>query len=88
MSLYYETELDFCFEKKGVLQDVEDSDSVISILNSELYNQLIEENRVHSGMLPKLQMGFDALKNDVSSVIIGDAGIINGEKKLCTRLVL
>ena len=88
LSLHYETELDFCFEKKGVLQDVEDSDSVISVLNTELYNQLVEENRVHSGMLPKLQMGFDALKNDVSSVIIGNAGIINGKNELCTRLVL
>ena len=88
MSLYYETELDFCFEKKGVLQDVEDADSVISVLNSELYNRLVEENRVHSGMLPKLQMGFDALKNDVSSVIIGDARIINGTEELCTKLVL
>lgn len=88
MSSYYETELDFCFEKKGVLQDIDDSDSVISVLNTELYNQLVEENRVHSGMLPKLQMGFDALKNEVSSVIIGDAAIINGERKLCTRLVL
>lgn len=88
MSSYYETELDFCFEKKGVLQDVDDSDSVISVLSTELYNQLVEENRVHSGMLPKLQMGFDALKNNVSSVIIGDAGIINGTEKLCTKLVL
>lgn len=88
MSRHYETELDFCFEKKGVLQDVEDSDSVISVLNAEFYNQLVKENRVHSGMLPKLQMGFDALKNDVSSVIIGNAGIINGTEKLCTKLVL
>ncbi|MBE0651723.1 MAG: acetylglutamate kinase [Bacteroidales bacterium] len=88
MSQYYETELDFCFEKKGVLQDVEDSDSVISVIDSKLYNQLVEEERVHSGMLPKLQMGFDALKNDVSSVIIGDAGIINGTCELCTKLIL
>lgn len=88
MSLHFETELDFCFEKKGVLQDVDDSDSIISVLNTELYNHLVKENQVHSGMLPKLQMGFEALKNGVSSVIIGDAGIINGENKLCTRLVL
>lgn len=88
MTQYYETELDFCFEKKGVLQNVEDMESVISVLDSSLYAKLIEEKRVHSGMLPKLQMGFDALKNDVSSVIIGDAGIINGKDELCTKLVL
>ena len=88
MSQYYETELNFCFEKNGVLEDVDDSNSVIPILNAELYGHLVVENRVHSGMLPKLQMGFDALKNDVSSVIIGDAGIISGESELCTRLVL
>lgn len=88
MSRHYETELDFCFEKKGVLKDVADPGSVISVLDSKLYCQLVKENRVHSGMLPKLRMGFDALKNDVSSVIIGDAGIINGTEKLCTKLVL
>ncbi len=88
MSEYYETELVFCFEKKGVLQDVEDSQSVIPVLDLELYKNLLEEKRVHSGMLPKLQMAFDALKNDVSSVVIGDAGIINGTEELCTKLVL
>jgi acetylglutamate kinase len=88
MSEYYETELDFCFEKKGVLKDIEDLDSVISVLDSALYAKLIDEKRVHSGMLPKLQMGFDALKNNVSSVLIGDAGIISGKDELCTKLVL
>lgn len=88
MSVYYETELIFCFEKKGVLRNVDDSQSVIPVLDSELYENLLEENRVHSGMLPKLQMGFNALKNDVSSVIIGDVGIINGIEESCTKLVL
>ena len=88
MSEYYETELIFCFEKKGVLKDVEDSQSVIPVLDSKLYENLLEENRVHSGMLPKLQMAFDALKNNVSSVIIGDAGIINGTEEFCTKLSL
>ena len=88
MSRHYETELDFCFEKKGVLQNMDDSQSVIPVLDFKLYNKLVKESRVHSGMLPKLQMAFDALKNNVSNVIIGDAGIINGTDELCTKLVL
>lgn len=88
MSELYETELVLCFEKKGVLKNITDLQSVIPVLDSGLYAQLVKKGLVHSGMLPKLQVGFEALRNSVASVIIGDTTIIGKERDLFTKLVL
>jgi len=57
----FEVQLMYCFEKKGVLENVEDNASVLPKINAELYEKLKQENKIHSGMLPKLHNCFDAL---------------------------
>lgn len=69
----YETTLIYCFEKKGVLQDIDDEDSLITEINPERYEQLKLEKIVSEGMLPKLDNAFDAIKSGVKEVIIGRA---------------
>ncbi len=76
---FFETELLYCFEKPGVLENSDDDDSVISLLDSELYQTLKAQNKVHSGMLPKLDNCFRAIENGVSTVKIGSEKLLSDE---------
>ena len=67
----YKTELYYCFEKNGVLQDINDDTSVIENINTETYKSLIEQNIIADGMLPKLNNCFHAINNNVHKVHIG-----------------
>lgn len=69
----YETTLIYCFEKKGVLQDINDEDSLIREIDPERYENLKFEKIVSEGMLPKLDNAFTAIKSGVKEVIIGQA---------------
>ncbi len=64
----------YCFEKEGVLREVEDSRSLIPRLNHRLYLELREEGRIASGMIPKLDTAFRALELGADSAAIGKAG--------------
>lgn len=66
----YPVELVFCFEKPGVLRDVNDDNSVISEITPELYEQLKADGIVADGMLPKLENAFQAIGSGVQSVTI------------------
>lgn len=70
MSRLYDVTLTFCFEKKGVLLDADDDDSVIPQITEESYASLKEQGVVSGGMLPKLDNSFNALRGGVSRVVI------------------
>lgn len=63
----------FCFEKKGVLYDKEDDDSVIPSLDEATYAQYKQEGRIDKGMVPKLDNAFGALQKGASRVVIKHA---------------
>ncbi|WP_457609882.1 acetylglutamate kinase [Lutibacter sp.] len=86
MSGLYETELNYVFELKGVLESIEDKNSVIKHINSEKYKQLIKEGVISKGMLPKLHNCFSALGKGVQKVKIGDASLIKKANELYTTL--
>jgi acetylglutamate kinase len=67
----YETELYYCFEKNGVLKDVNDDNSVIQHIDSKNYQDLIDHNIIADGMLPKLTNCFHAIHKNVQKVCIG-----------------
>jgi len=67
----FKTELHYCFEKNGVLQNVNDDDSVIENINSENYKTLINNGVIADGMLPKLNNCFHAIAHKVHKVCIG-----------------
>ena len=73
LSKKYAVRLIYCFEKKGVLENVEDADSVIPLITKEKYLQLMAENKLFDGILPKIDNAFDAIDNGVKEVLIGDA---------------
>lgn len=69
----FDVRLVYCFEKRGVLSDVNNPASVIQNINSERYRQLLSEGVLHDGILPKLENAFDAISRGVKEVLIGDA---------------
>lgn len=73
LSQNYHTSLIYCFEKKGVLRNVEDEQSVITEINPTIFETLQAQNIIHSGMLPKLHNAFEAINNGVKQVFIGSA---------------
>ncbi|UMB53583.1 acetylglutamate kinase [Lutibacter sp. A64] len=88
MSNLYKTELNFVFELKGVLDNIDDKDSVIAEINSEKYEQLIAQGIIADGMLPKMHNCFNSLKKGVDKVKIGDTSLVKNEIKLYTTLSL
>lgn len=72
LSKHFDVRLIFCFEKQGVLLDVNKPDSVIRSLNFNLYNDLLTKGSFHDGILPKLENAFSAIQSGVKEVLIGE----------------
>jgi acetylglutamate kinase len=73
LSKHFDVRLIYCFEKKGVLMDVKEENSVITLLDKSLYTRYLNEGRFHDGILPKLENAFSAIESGVKEVLIGDA---------------
>jgi acetylglutamate kinase len=73
LSKRYKVRLLYCFEKKGVLSDVEDPSTIIRLITKETYRQLLSENKLFAGIIPKIDNAFAAINSGVDSVLIGDA---------------
>ena len=68
------TELHYCFDKPGVMLNVDDPASVIAEINEESFARLKADGIVHSGMLPKIENALAACRCGVSAVFI-EAGV-------------
>jgi acetylglutamate kinase len=69
----FKVNLVYSFEKKGVLTDVNNEDSVIPLLTIPLYKKYREEQKIFAGMIPKLDNAFAAIASGVDKVTIGMA---------------
>ncbi|MGI4834726.1 MAG: acetylglutamate kinase [Janthinobacterium lividum] len=74
-----EVTLHYCFEKLGVLRDVNDNHSIIPKIDPASYAELKQRGIIADGMLPKLENAFVALGQGVHRVVIGHALHINSE---------
>ncbi len=72
LSKHFDVRLIFCFEKQGVLTDVNKEDSVITNLTHSLYQELLKKGSFHDGILPKLENSFNAIQSGVKEVLIGE----------------
>ena len=84
----FEVELYFCFEKKGVLKDVNDDTSVIETITKSSYQKLVDAQLIFSGMLPKLNNCFYALDHRVSKVCIGSPEMLLNPEAIFTTLTI
>ncbi|MCQ2973916.1 MAG: acetylglutamate kinase [Bacteroidales bacterium] len=73
LAKFVKTNLYFCFEKKGVLMNAEDDNSVIPNLNKVNYPELSSKGIFSEGMIPKLENAFKTIDKGVNKVIIGNS---------------
>ena len=85
MAKKFRVKLVFCFEKKGVLRDPNDENSVIEFLDEALYCKYKNGGIVTAGMIPKLDSAFAALRSGVYEVRICSAAEL--EKGTVIRMV-
>ena len=74
-----ETRLHFCFEKTGVLKDLDNPDSLISSITPKMFDSLVESGAISGGMIPKVFNALEALKAGVTSVRICDSKNVTNE---------
>jgi len=79
LARHYDVTLMFSFEKKGVLSNPDDDDSVIPEITRTLFNQYVSEGIISGGMIPKVENALSAVDAGVSKVIITLATAIDGE---------
>ena len=75
---YYDVTLIFSFEKKGVLRNPNDDDSVIPVITHADFIKYKADGTISGGMLPKIENAFSAINAGVGQVIITLATAIDG----------
>ena len=75
---YYDVTLIFSFEKKGVLRNPDDDDSVIPVITHAAFIKYKADGTISGGMLPKIENAFSAINAGVGQVIITLATAIDG----------
>ena len=76
---YYDVTLIFSFEKKGVLRNPDDDDSVIPIITRADFINYKADGTISGGMLPKIENALGAIDSGVSRVIITLATALDGQ---------
>ncbi len=71
------TDLVYCFEQPGVMEDIDRPDSLIPEITPALYASLKESSVVSKGMIPKIENALRAVGLGVSSVTIKHADNLN-----------
>jgi len=79
LSKHFEVTLMYCFEKKGVLMNETDDESVILDLTPALFEKYVSTGVIQGGMIPKLENSFEALKAGVTQVMITRADLIHAD---------
>lgn len=77
LAKHYDVTLVFCFEKKGVLSDPDNDDSVIPTITREDFNRYVADGTIAGGMIPKIENSLDAVEKGVKQVIITKADALN-----------
>lgn len=80
------TRLTYCFEKPGVLADIDDDSSVIPLVTPEIFTRLKADGTVGSGMLPKLENALLSASHGVGEVRICRAEDLGGNGGTFIRL--
>ena len=79
LAQHYDVTLIFSFEKKGVLSNPDDDDSVIPVITRTLFEKYKADGTISGGMLPKIENALSAVDAGVSKVIITLATAIDGQ---------
>lgn len=77
LSAIFDVTLVYCFEKKGVLRDENDDESVIPQINLPSFNATLQRGLFREEWIPKLENSFEAINAGVSEVVITLASAIH-----------
>ena len=75
---FYDVTLIFSFEKRGVLSNPDDDNSVIPVITRPLFNQYVADGVISGGMIPKIENALAAVDAGVSRVVITLATALDG----------
>ena len=75
---FYDVTLIYSFEKKGVLSNPDEDDSVIPTINRADFERYKADGTISGGMLPKIENALNAIDAGVGRVIITLATAIDG----------
>ena len=75
----YDVTLIFSFEKKGVLRNPDDDDSMIATITHADFERYKADSTISGGMLPKIENALSAVDAGVSKVIVTLATAIDGK---------
>ena len=87
MSKHFDVTLKYCFDKPGLLTDINKPDSIKKQIVKSDYEKLKKDRIIVDGMIPKIENCFFALENGVKEIFIGNQNIINDVKN-CTKITL
>jgi acetylglutamate kinase len=85
LAKFFDVTLVYCFEKRGVLFDENDDNSVIAEITESIFEEYVQKGIISGGMIPKLQNSFDAIREGVRQVIITRADEINNQSGTVIR---
>ena len=74
----FDVTLMYCFEKKGVLRNADNEESVIPRIDRPAFEALTADGTIASGMIPKIENALTAVDAGVKRVIITRADAIDG----------
>ena len=77
LAKHFDVTLTFSFEKKGVLSNPDDEDSVIPVITRELYDKYVSDGIISGGMMPKIENALEAVDAGVKKVVIAGTIIQN-----------
>ncbi len=70
LAALFDVTLVFCFEKKGVLRDENDDDSVIPLITPAAFKQYVADGVIQGGLIPTLDNSFHAIREGDYAVTI------------------
>ena len=78
LAAMYDVTLIYSFEKKGVLSNPDDDDSVIPVITRADFDRYVSDGTIGGGMIPKIENALAAVDAGVDRVIITLATAIDG----------
>ena len=68
LSTHFDVSLNFIFDHKGVMKNLDDEHSLVRSIDQDMYDGLKKEGVITDGMIPKLDNAFATLEQGVSLV--------------------
>lgn len=81
----FDVTLVYSFEKRGVLRNPDDDDSVIPVITHQDFEQYKADGTISGGMLPKIENALAAVEAGVKEVVITLATALDGKSGTIIR---